>query len=113
MTDAGIYVFGIVTADHPCHVEGVSGVGAIGAAIWRMAAWNTAAAVSAAPPQLRAKRRHHHSPAAVHAQLRELARQLEAGMISESEFDQAEDELLDRLSTAPQRARLADRNDGR
>ena len=55
----------------------------------------------------------HHSPAAVHAQLRELARQLEAGMISESEFDQAEDELLDRLWTAPQRARLADRKDGR
>ena len=58
MTDAGVYVFGIVMADHPCHVEGLSGVGVPGAAIWRIAAGNTAAAVSAAPAQLRAKRRH-------------------------------------------------------
>lgn len=56
MGDAGIYVFGIVAADHPCQVEGISG--APGAAIWRVAAGKTAAAVSAAPAWPRGKRQH-------------------------------------------------------
>jgi len=36
-------------------------------------------------------------PAAIHAELRRLAADLEAGLITETEFDQAEDQLLDRL----------------
>jgi len=41
-----------------------------------------------------------HSPAAPRAQRRDLVLLLESGMISESEFDQAEDEILRRLSMA-------------
>ncbi|HZM75610.1 MAG TPA: gas vesicle protein GvpG [Candidatus Limnocylindrales bacterium] len=41
-----------------------------------------------------------HSPAALRARLRDLALRLESGMISESEFDQEEDEILRRLSMA-------------
>lgn len=36
----------------------------------------------------------------IHAELRELAGKLEAGEISEEEFDRAEDELLDLLASA-------------
>jgi len=41
-----------------------------------------------------------HSPAASRTQRRDLVLLLESGMISESEFDQARDEILRRLSMA-------------
>lgn len=93
-----------------------------GAAIRKVVVGNTAAVVSAAPAQRRDLLTHQrvlaavwelawaagkvadaaipelHRPAALRARLRELELQLESGMISESEFDQAEDEILRRLS---------------
>jgi hypothetical protein len=42
----------------------------------------------------------HRHPARIHARLRDLVRELEAGTITEEEFDRAEDELLDRLASA-------------
>jgi hypothetical protein len=39
---------------------------------------------------------------AIQAELRRLSNQLEAGLITEDEFDLAEDELLDRLQDAMQ-----------
>ncbi|MEU7427710.1 gas vesicle protein GvpG [Streptomyces sp. NPDC048362] len=44
--------------------------------------------------------RIYYDPATVRAELARLEEQLEAGEISEEEFDQREDELLDRLETA-------------
>jgi len=44
-----------------------------------------------------AAEREFTDPAAIHAELRRLAADLEAGLITEAEFDQAEDQLLDRL----------------
>jgi cytochrome c-type biogenesis protein CcmH/NrfG len=41
--------------------------------------------------------REYGDPTAVRRQLAELNRQLDAGSISEEEFDRCEDELLDRL----------------
>ena len=60
MAGTGIYVYGIVGADHPCRLDGLSGVGATGttgAAVRRVAVGSTAAVVSAAPAELLAKRR--------------------------------------------------------
>jgi len=54
-------------------------------------AWVTGKVAAAAIEEL-------HSPAALRPQVRGLARQRETGMISESEFDQAEEEILRRLS---------------
>jgi hypothetical protein len=45
--------------------------------------------------------REHNNPAAVRRELAELNRQLDAGSISEEEFDRREDELLDRLYGTP------------
>ncbi|AYN38534.1 gas vesicle protein [Streptomyces dangxiongensis] len=43
--------------------------------------------------------RIYYDPATVRAELARLEEQLEAGEITEEEFDQREDELLDRLET--------------
>lgn len=45
-----------------------------------------------------AAEQERHDPARIRAELRELTRQLEAGVINETEFEAAEDELLDRLA---------------
>ncbi|GAA4319673.1 gas vesicle protein GvpG [Streptomyces venetus] len=44
--------------------------------------------------------RIYYDPATVRAELSRLEEQLEAGEITEEEFDRIEDELLDRLETA-------------
>ncbi|MFB7650673.1 MULTISPECIES: gas vesicle protein GvpG [unclassified Streptomyces] len=44
--------------------------------------------------------RIYYDPATVRAELARLEEQLEAGEITEEEFDQQEDELLDRLEIA-------------
>lgn len=44
--------------------------------------------------------RIHYDPAAVRAELSRLEGRLEAGEITEEEFDQLEDELLDRMEVA-------------
>jgi hypothetical protein len=44
--------------------------------------------------------RIYYDPAAVRAELARLEEQLEAGEITEEEFDRREDELLDRLEIA-------------
>ncbi|MFF8726398.1 gas vesicle protein GvpG [Streptomyces sp. NPDC015171] len=49
---------------------------------------------------LREAERIYYDPATVRAELARLEEQLEAGEITEEEFDQREDELLDRLETA-------------
>lgn len=43
--------------------------------------------------------RIYYDPATVRAELKRLEEQLEAGEITEEEFDRREDELLDRLET--------------
>lgn len=48
---------------------------------------------------LREAERIYYDPATVRAELARLEEQLEAGEITEEEFDQREDELLDRLET--------------
>ncbi|GAA3819852.1 gas vesicle protein GvpG [Streptomyces phyllanthi] len=47
--------------------------------------------------------RIYYDPAAVRADLARLEQRLEAGEISDEEFDRLEDELLDRLEIALQR----------
>jgi len=44
--------------------------------------------------------RIHYDPATIRAELARLEERLEAGEISEEEFDRQEDELLDRLEIA-------------
>ena len=44
--------------------------------------------------------RIYYEPATVRAELARLEEELEAGEITEEEFDRREDELLDRLETA-------------
>ncbi|WP_112468905.1 gas vesicle protein GvpG [Streptomyces triticisoli] len=46
---------------------------------------------------LREAERIYYDPATVRAELAQLEEQLEAGEITEEEFDRREDELLDRL----------------
>ncbi|MFJ1737021.1 gas vesicle protein GvpG [Streptomyces sp. NPDC088254] len=53
---------------------------------------------------LREAERIYYDPAAVRAELSRLEEQLEAGEITEEEFDQKEDELLDRLEIAARRS---------
>lgn len=48
---------------------------------------------------LREAERIYYDPATVRAELAALEEQLEAGEITEEEFDSREDELLDRLET--------------
>ncbi|MFG2353117.1 gas vesicle protein GvpG [Streptomyces sp. NPDC048521] len=48
---------------------------------------------------LREAERIYYDPATVRAELARLEEQLEAGEITEEEFDRREDELLDRLET--------------
>jgi hypothetical protein len=45
--------------------------------------------------------REYHDPTAVRRELAELNRELDAGSITEEEFDRREDELLDRLYGSP------------
>jgi hypothetical protein len=52
---------------------------------------------------LREAERLYYDPAAVRTELARLEEQLEAGEITEEEFDQREDELLDRLEEALRR----------
>ncbi|MEV6052907.1 gas vesicle protein GvpG [Streptomyces sp. NPDC052107] len=49
---------------------------------------------------LREAERIYYDPATVRAELARLEEQLEAGEITEEEFDRREDELLDRLEAA-------------
>ncbi len=51
--------------------------------------------------------RQFYDPEAIYAELRELSAELDAGRITEEEFDRAEDELLQRLSDATHRNRLS------
>ncbi|MFD7923963.1 gas vesicle protein GvpG [Streptomyces sp. NPDC059740] len=44
--------------------------------------------------------RQYYDPSAIQQELRELSRRLDAGGITEAEFDRQEDELLDRLDEA-------------
>lgn len=53
---------------------------------------------------LREAERIYYDPAAVRAELSRLEEQLEAGEITEEEFDRMEDELLDRLEIASRRS---------
>ncbi|MEU0215539.1 gas vesicle protein GvpG [Streptomyces sp. NPDC006265] len=48
--------------------------------------------------------RIYYDPATVRAELGRLEEQLEAGEITEEEFDRLEDDLLDRLETASRRS---------
>ncbi|WP_406724386.1 gas vesicle protein GvpG [Streptomyces sp. GD-15H] len=48
---------------------------------------------------LREAERIYYDPSAIRAELARLEEQLEAGEITEEEFDRQEDELLDRLET--------------
>ncbi|MGW2640494.1 gas vesicle protein GvpG [Streptomyces sp. NPDC001348] len=48
---------------------------------------------------LREAERIYYDPSTVRAELARLEEQLEAGEITEEEFDRREDELLDRLET--------------
>ncbi|GGW93972.1 gas vesicle protein GvpG [Streptomyces lomondensis] len=48
--------------------------------------------------------RIYYDPATVRAELSRLEERLEAGEISEEEFDRLEDELLDRLETGARRS---------
>jgi hypothetical protein len=48
---------------------------------------------------LREAERIYYDPATVRAELARLEERLEAGEITEEEFDRCEDELLDRLET--------------
>ncbi|WP_444960051.1 gas vesicle protein GvpG [Nocardiopsis sp. M1B1] len=49
---------------------------------------------------LDAAEREMYDPSRIRQQLAELSERFDAGELSESEFDQAEDELLDRLEEA-------------
>ncbi|CAL9367446.1 hypothetical protein SUDANB6_00790 [Streptomyces sp. enrichment culture] len=49
---------------------------------------------------LREAERIHYDPATIRTELARLEERLEAGEISEEEFDRQEDELLDRLEIA-------------
>ncbi|MFF7971495.1 gas vesicle protein GvpG [Streptomyces sp. NPDC007905] len=49
---------------------------------------------------LREAERIYYDPATVRAELARLEEQLEAGEVTEEEFDRLEDELLDRLEIA-------------
>lgn len=60
----------------------------------RFALWTTDRMIDAAS-------RQYNDPTAVRRELAELNRQLDAGLISEEEFDRREDELLDRLYGTP------------
>jgi hypothetical protein len=57
---------------------------------------------------LREAERIYYDPAAVRAELARLEERLEAGEITEEEFDQLEDELLDRLEIASRRSEGTD-----
>lgn len=59
---------------------------------------------------VREAERIYYDPAAIQAELARLEEQLQAGEISEEEFDRLEDDLLDRLETASRRS--AAPNDG-
>jgi hypothetical protein len=59
---------------------------------------------------VREAERIYYDPAAIQAELAGLEQRLEAGEISEEEFDRLEDDLLDRLEAA--RNRNAATNDG-
>jgi hypothetical protein len=54
---AAVYVFGVVSADHPGHAADLVGLGGPDAAVWRVPAGATAGVVAAAPGWLRARPR--------------------------------------------------------
>ncbi|MFH8798910.1 gas vesicle protein GvpG [Streptomyces sp. NPDC017936] len=53
---------------------------------------------------LREAERIYYDPSTIRAELSRLEEQLEAGEITEEEFDRREDELLDRMETATRRS---------
>ncbi|MEU1176968.1 gas vesicle protein GvpG [Streptomyces sp. NPDC005820] len=57
---------------------------------------------------VREAERIYYDPAAVRAELARLEQLLEAGEITEDEFDRLEDELLDRLEIATRRSATTD-----
>ncbi|MEU1513445.1 gas vesicle protein GvpG [Streptomyces sp. NPDC005811] len=57
---------------------------------------------------VREAERIYYDPAAVQAELARLEELLEAGEITEDEFDRLEDELLDRLESATRRSAATD-----
>jgi hypothetical protein len=63
---------------------------------FRLATWTVDRVIDAAE-------REHYGPDAVTAELIELSRQLDEGLISPEVFDAREDELLDRLAEGQRR----------
>jgi Gas vesicle protein G len=61
---------------------------------------------------LREAERIYYDPATVRAELSRLEEQLEAGEITEEEFDRREDELLDRLETGMRSGRTTGEGTG-
>jgi len=61
----------------------------------RLAGWTVEQVVDTAE-------REYYDPARIRSELAELSNDLDEGRISAEEFDQREDELLDRLSAAQQ-----------
>ncbi|MET9117858.1 gas vesicle protein GvpG [Streptomyces longwoodensis] len=57
---------------------------------------------------LREAERIYYDPSAIRAELARLEERLEAGEITEEEFDSQEDELLDRLEAAMRRGTQTD-----
>jgi hypothetical protein len=57
---------------------------------------------------LREAERIYYDPSAIRAELARLEERLEAGEITEEEFDSQEDELLDRLEAAMRRGTQSD-----
>ncbi|MGN9906979.1 GvpL/GvpF family gas vesicle protein [Phytohabitans sp. LJ34] len=57
MNGAAVYVFGVVSADHPGHAADLVGLGGPDAAVWRVPAGATSGVVAAAPGWLRARPR--------------------------------------------------------
>ncbi|MGW0204580.1 gas vesicle protein GvpG [Streptomyces sp. NPDC003233] len=61
---------------------------------------------------LREAERIYYDPATVRAELARLEQRLEAGEITEEEFDRCEDELLDRLETGMRSGRTTGEGTG-
>jgi hypothetical protein len=61
---------------------------------------------------LREAERIYYDPATVRAELARLEARLEAGEITEEEFDRCEDELLDRLETGMRSGRTTGEGTG-
>lgn len=109
--DNGTYVFGVVGADHPCRIAGLTGVGESGAPLRRLAAGPVAAVVADAPPGLRAKRRD----LAIHHQVLEQLNEqgpllpMRFGVVAPDEAELAEELRRDADRHLAMLAKLADR----